>query len=152
MEHPGVSEEEIDRAAAFLRRFVPAEWPDAAVRFAVATPLWLRQAVRLSSADGDITGLLTWAFLDEPLHQQFLGGAERMLDASEWNDGLNVWLIHGCYVAPRPPAAFQRKVGELVEAFGAVHWLWDGGAHLRLCRAERGGPRVHRTVLESALG
>jgi hemolysin-activating ACP:hemolysin acyltransferase len=151
MEHPGVAEEEIDRAAAFVRRFVPAEWPDAAVRFSVATPLWLRQAVRLRGADGELTALLTWAFLDEPLHRRFQRGEERMLDASDWNDGLNVWLIHGCYAAPRPPAAFRRKVRELVAAFGAVHWLWDDGAHLRLCHAEHGSARVHRTVLESAL-
>lgn len=148
MDPPRIDDDEIVATAEFLKEFMPEAWPFEAVRFSVSTPLWLRQAVRLTDELGNVTALLSWAFVDDALHRQFLTGKERILHPPEWNEGLHTWLIHGFYVSALPPAPFRHKVKVLVQAYGPVHWLWDDGTELRVCRAETCGSRVLRLPVE----
>ena len=152
MANPGVSDDEVRRTATFVSDFMPDDWPFEVIRFDLQTPLWLRQAVRLTDNEENVSALLTWAFLDDPLHRQFLGGAERLLHPPEWNEGLHPWIIHGFHYSRLPPAALRRRVKELVEKFGTLHWLWDDGEQVRICRAEKDSRRVVRIPLEAADG
>lgn len=97
------------------------------MRFSVETPLRLHQFECCFDEKQGMTGLLTWAFLHDPLHQRFLVGETPLLHPGEWNEGLHVWQIHMSYVGRLPPLPLRTRVRLLTKEHGRM-WFSCGRA------------------------
>jgi len=74
------------------------EYPLAALKYWTAPAIELNQIALFKSLQGMPIGYMTWAFLSDEVSTRMEMDAINVLHISEWNEGLNLWILD--FVAP----------------------------------------------------
>lgn len=93
--------------------------------------IFLDQIIFNRTEAGDAIGFCTWAFLSDEVAAEFRAGAVRPLHLSEWNEGINPWIIDAVNVLGNP-RSMLRQLRERLGAQATVQWIRERGGGLRL--------------------
>lgn len=108
-------------AVEFFKIHFPGQ-PTRIIHQEIVPAVLANQAYYALSGPGEIEAIVAWAHLSSELHSQFLNGRRRLLDISEWNEGLNAWLMHAIPTKYEHLWPIVRTAKRLAREYGELHF------------------------------
>lgn len=94
-------------------------------------PVRLRQLYVCQNREARCVGLLSWAYLSEERHLRMTRHRPNVLHASEWNEGVRLWIMQLVTTEQKALWGVRAIIGSLTRQFGCVRYARESNGVIR---------------------